>query len=435
LLTPDYRYGEDGQKFAYFRTPAFVARMFEDGVGPWEQRFFMDAAQGTALLSPTCTTADDPSAKATQVTCIYDIVDAPTRAVDALPVTTTATFTMTRAGISEIAESYHDMDFDHVREPFRRWLQANRPEVNCVDQSLELGWCDEYASQEPERFGDVQQWTETGRLVDQYAQEWATYLETNGCTYLDGCGAAPEPAPTEEPETTPAGPPYEPPSGPVTGMIVPSDAKEPRTRGGPITSTTGTPLADIDHAVVADAGGPPLPLGSVNQLPSEARLDFLFEVCGQGWCARDANVFDQQNPEGGGSLAAGHPFHVRHGFVNEGSEPLGPGFDLAVYVYPMGDSHEDGGAATGPTSRYNSDYIMRGEAEQCGPTYNIQISPVSCDWFVHDFPDGLPQGRWAIWAVWEAPCSAWVGYGLTDRCADPNEAMSFFSSGVDSPFH
>jgi hypothetical protein len=36
--------------------------------------------------------------------------------------------------------------------------------------------------------------------------------------------------------------------------------------------------------------------------------------------------------------------------------------------------------------------------------------------------------------VWEAPCSAWVDYGLTESCANPNEIVSFFSSGVDSPF-
>jgi hypothetical protein len=49
-------------------------------------------------------------------------------------------------------------------------------------------------------------------------------------------------------------------------------------------------------------------------------------------------------------------------------------------------------------------------------------------------PEGLPDGRFALWAVWEAPCSAWVEMGFTDACVNPDEVMSFFSSGVDSPF-
>jgi hypothetical protein len=37
-------------------------------------------------------------------------------------------------------------------------------------------------------------------------------------------------------------------------------------------------------------------------------------------------------------------------------------------------------------------------------------------------------------APWEATCSAWVDLGFTDSCSDPNEVVSFFSSGVNSPF-
>lgn len=217
------------------------------------------------------------------------------------------------------------------------------------------------------------------------------------------------------------------------GNVVPSDAAELVTSGRSV-ATHGTPLLDIESAVPADEGGPPLPLGTVNQLPNEDRLNFLFEHCGDG-CWRDAHFMDPNNPAlGSGPWPAGRPFHVRHGFVNDGNEPLGPGFDVALYVYAMDEPHESGGAVTGPMSRYTSDYVLRGEAEHCGPGYKNQTRPVTCEWFVHDFPDGLPEGRWAIWAVWEAPCSAWVGYGLTDSCANPDEVMSFFSSGVDSPF-
>jgi hypothetical protein len=125
---------------------------------------------------------------------------------------------------------------------------------------------------------------------------------------------------------------------------------------------------------------------------------------------------------------------VRHGFINNGDEPLGEGFDVVSYVLPMDAPGEFGGEGIGETFRYTSDYVVRGTSEQCGPTYGSQEGAATCEWFVHEFNDGLPEGRHALWAVWEAPCSAWVDYGFTDSCADPNEVMSLFSSGFDSPF-
>jgi hypothetical protein len=215
--------------------------------------------------------------------------------------------------------------------------------------------------------------------------------------------------------------------------VVSFDAEDPATVERSLP-TAETPLPDIEGAALADEGGPPLPLGTVTQLPNEDRLNFLFEHCFEE-CWRDAHFMDPNDPEvGSGPWPAGRPFHVRHGFVNDGAEPLGPGFDVAVYVFAMDEPAEFEGVTTTGTSRYSSDYVLRGEAEHCGPTYKSQTGPVTCEWFVHDFPDGLPEGRWAIWAVWEAPCSAWVGYGLTESCADPGEVMSFFASGVDSPF-
>jgi hypothetical protein len=60
---------------------------------------------------------------------------------------------------------------------------------------------------------------------------------------------------------------------------------------------------------------------------------------------------------------------------------------------------------------------------------------VTCEWFVHDFSDGLPdEGRWALWAFWQAPCRAWIDLGFTDDCADPDEVLALFASGVDSPW-
>jgi hypothetical protein len=78
--------------------------------------------------------------------------------------------------------------------------------------------------------------------------------------------------------------------------------------------------------------------------------------------------------------------------------------------------------------------VLRGVSDQCGPRYELQTAPATCEWFIHDFPDGLPEGRFAIWAMWEAPCSAWIELGLTETCTDPHEVISLFSSGFDAPF-
>ena len=203
----------------------------------------------------------------------------------------------------------------------------------------------------------------------------------------------------------------------------------------PSADTGGTPLPDIANAIPGDEGADPLPLGTITELPGEDYLDFLFEFCPGGQCYRDAHFMDPDNPMvGSGPWTAGRAFHVRHGFPVTDQAPLGPGFDVVLYVTPLDHPGEAGGTGVGDTVRYTSDYVLRGESDACGPTYKSQTGTVPCEWFVHDFPDGLPQGRFAIWAFWEAPCSAWRDLGLTSECADPSEVMSLFRSGFDSPF-
>lgn len=200
--------------------------------------------------------------------------------------------------------------------------------------------------------------------------------------------------------------------------------------------TRSTPFPDVAGAVAGDDGSGPLALGVVNELPGDDYLDFFFEHCdwpGVQGCFRDA-VFMTPRTQGSGPWIAGRPFHVRHGFVNDGPEPLGAGFDLVLYMTPMSGGPSEGvGTGRAATIRYTSDYVLRGTTDRCGPTYRSQTGPVTCEWFVHDFPDGLAAGRWAMWAMWEAPCRAWVDLGFTDGCTDPDEVLSMFSSGVDSP--
>ena len=202
----------------------------------------------------------------------------------------------------------------------------------------------------------------------------------------------------------------------------------------PSEATGGTPVPIFEDAVLADDGLPPLPLGEVTSLPDNHRLDFLFEFCFDT-CFRDAHFMAPEDPDfGSGPWPAGKPFHVRHGFVNDSAEPLGEGYDVVLYATPLDQPGEFGGEIVGQTLRYSSDYVIRSESSACGPTYKEQTEPVTCESFVHDFPEGLTEGRWAIWAVWEAPCAAWVELGLAADCTDPAEVRSHFSSGVDSPF-
>ena len=205
--------------------------------------------------------------------------------------------------------------------------------------------------------------------------------------------------------------------------------------GSGAAPTGGTPKPDFDAASDGDDGSPPLPLGTVTELPDTVWLDFLFEFCTGSSCFRDAHFMSPSDPDmGSGPFSAYEPFHVREGFVNNGSGPLPAGFSVTLYVTPLDEPGEVGGEAQSKTQRFTPDYIMQGEAERCGPTYRSQDEPVNCQWFVHEFPDGLPEGRHAIWAVWEAPCSAWLAWEFVDECSDQDQVLSLFSSGFDSPY-
>lgn len=242
-------------------------------------------------------------------------------------------------------------------------------------------------------------------------------LDTSGDRLPERPAAVAGPTPTERP--TPRHTPPERPTPQLTPLQTPSPL-------GPATG--GTPLPDVAGALPGDDGDGPLPLGTIDDVPNADRLDFLFELC-QPECYRDAHWLDPNDPKlGSGVWTAGRPFHVREGFINDRAEPLGEGFDVVLYVTRM-----DGGAEAA-TYRYTSDYVLRGISDRCGPTYRTQTTPATCEWFVHDFPKGLPDGRFAIWAVWEAPCRAWIELGVTSHCADPDEVVSLFSSGFDAPY-
>lgn len=136
-------------------------------------------AQGAQYRSVACAVAPQQPAEDTYVACDHETLDALTQAVDALPIPTTTSFTVTPLGIAELHFGYGSPDFTHVGFPFRSWLASNRPDVTCLAWYADDGSCVEAATVAEER--------EDGLLLAQYAQEWAAYLEEKGCGYLDGC--------------------------------------------------------------------------------------------------------------------------------------------------------------------------------------------------------------------------------------------------------
>ncbi len=169
--------------------------------------------------------------------------------------------------------------------------------------------------------------------------------------------------------------------------------------------------------------------------PGNLYLDFLAEFWHVPPCFRDAVMKDLDNFEVDTFPLDDTAFFVRHGFPNSNDEPLGEGYGVDVYITRRsGPKLGDGVFELGQTYKYTSDYVTHGTANECGPLYKQQLSPVECDWFVHDFPDGIPAGRYDLWSVWLAPCSSWLDIGLTTPCARGEEVMSFFSASVNSPF-
>jgi hypothetical protein len=189
--------------------------------------------------------------------------------------------------------------------------------------------------------------------------------------------------------------------------------------------------------VLADL--PPSELTVRHRPPDSTRLDFLYVSCTRG-CFRDAAFVHPELPLRTGVTLAYRPFHIRHGFINPEETPLPtgsafepPGYDLRVFVTRRaGPELRDGSYPIDQTYRFHVDYLIREDSSRCGPDYATQAEPQPCDLFVHDFPDGLPPGRYDFWVEWHAPCAAWVG---AEICPSPTQPVSLFAATVDSPVY
>ena len=145
-------------------------------------------------------------------------------------------------------------------------------------------------------------------------------------------------------------------------------------------NSSGNPTTrEVTDWVAGDDGLGPAPLGEVMVLPGEHYLDFLSRDC-EG-CFLDARFMGPGLSDyGSGPWVAGRQFYVRQGFVASGSEPLGAGFDVELYLTRWnGPDMGDGVFELGQTYRFTSDYVIRAEAEECGPTYATQSGSVECE--------------------------------------------------------
>ena len=191
-----------------------------------------------------------------------------------------------------------------------------------------------------------------------------------------------------------------------------------------------------DDDATLESGEARLPLGQITDVPDSIRLDFLTAQCDDASCFRDP-MFVDPDDDGWGTpyWISDTPFHIRHGFVNETEAPLGEDFDVVVYITRQeGPELTSGTFDLGQTYRFDSDYVVQGTTTKCGPGYWEQTKTQTCEWFVHDFAEGLPAGRYDIWTGWYAPCSAWQDLGLVDACDNPDDVTPEFSSAVNSPW-
>jgi ketosteroid isomerase-like protein len=80
---------------------------------------------------------------------------------------------VSRDGIIELHEGYGFPDHNVTQRPFESWMRANNPD-----------------DAEKASFGTwttIEEAAEYGAIASKYAEEWATYLVTNGCVYSNPC--------------------------------------------------------------------------------------------------------------------------------------------------------------------------------------------------------------------------------------------------------
>lgn len=139
----------------------------------WSQLIAFYAAQGSVYTPAECTLFQEEPGSSVTLRCSTEVREVTTQAVDAPGVPTELSVTVTPAGISGLNFDYTGIDFNHVEIPFEIWLEQQHP--------------DDLGSTAFGSWSSVEDARQTGIRRAAFAQEWADYLDENGCGYRDRC--------------------------------------------------------------------------------------------------------------------------------------------------------------------------------------------------------------------------------------------------------
>lgn len=177
--------GDVESAMALFTSDAVLTDSYTSGNRtPADERmqYVWNAAQGTTIGAGPCTTQEDPGVDMT-VTCRGVTRSAIAQALGAAPVPMVITMTVTTDGITSLDEQYGSPDHNVTQIPFENWMRMTNPD-----------------DAEKASFGTwttIEEAEEYGQLVARYAEEWATYLVTNGCIFQTQCTLLQDRTPTE----------------------------------------------------------------------------------------------------------------------------------------------------------------------------------------------------------------------------------------------
>ncbi len=151
---------------------------FAEELGPmsrdqWQHFYSWKLAEGTQLVDQECSAAANDDSTEVTVSCEYAHLPYSHRLVGAPPVPHTLTQVITADGIASQRQRIGTFGFRDVDGPWGQWLQANDPDLAGLLS-----------------FGDWSTVLEAqlhGQLSAKSAEEWAAWLDENGCTYDEPC--------------------------------------------------------------------------------------------------------------------------------------------------------------------------------------------------------------------------------------------------------
>jgi hypothetical protein len=168
----EYNAGNDEAVVALL-TPDATVTWFSRSRSEWEMITAFFVGQGTILSPPECTVTEEVLGASATVFCDFETHSGVMQAVGAPPVSTSFIAVVTPDGIDRLTFSHGQPDFLDTGLPFEQWIAENHPEA--IEATALWDWA------------TLEEARQTGVVTAQFAEEWATYLDENDCTFVDGC--------------------------------------------------------------------------------------------------------------------------------------------------------------------------------------------------------------------------------------------------------